>query len=136
MEAGTGEQWLIDCTIAARNVLPVGEYYLTHAPQAPYFVGTIKYPNGGYITIHQAVGHLIDWYNVQFYNQGDTKYDSYQELFYLSSGYFPNTAVKNIYELGVPLKKIVVGKPVTQADVMNSGLVSPSDLGTWAKQAK
>jgi len=33
MWKGTAEQWLIDCTIAARKVLPKSEgYYLTHAP--------------------------------------------------------------------------------------------------------
>ncbi len=32
MEAGTGEAWLIACTKAIREVLPVGEYLLTHAP--------------------------------------------------------------------------------------------------------
>lgn len=77
MEAGTGEQWLIDCTIAIRNILPVGEYYLTHAPQAPYFIGSPRYPNGGYVKVHEEVGDLIDWYNTQFYNQGNSQYNSY-----------------------------------------------------------
>ena len=136
MEAGTGEQWLIDCTLAVRAVLPVGEYYLTHAPQAPYFIGSPRYPNGGYVKIHQEVGHLIDWYNVQFYNQGNSQYNSYDELFVYSTGSFPGTAVKNINEdAGVPLEKIVVGKPATAADVMNTGLSDPNDLGEWGAQA-
>jgi len=36
---------------------------------------------------------------------------------------------------GIPSNKIIIGKPATSKDVMNTGLVSASDLGTWAKQA-
>jgi chitinase len=68
MNQGLGEDWLIRCTRAIRVVLPKGEYILTHAPQAPYFKGKPKYPNGGYVTVNDEVGDLIDWYNVQFYN--------------------------------------------------------------------
>jgi len=35
MEAGKGEQWLIDFTIALRKVIP--DHIITHCPQAPYF---------------------------------------------------------------------------------------------------
>jgi chitinase len=44
------------------------EYILTHAPLAPWFTPS-KYPGGAYLKIHQTVGSLIDWYNVQFYNR-------------------------------------------------------------------
>jgi len=63
MDRGIGEQWIITCTKAIRQVLPQGLYLHTHAPQAPYFIGTRFYTYGGYITIHQQVGNLIDWYN-------------------------------------------------------------------------
>jgi len=67
---------------------------LTHAPQAPYFIGKRYYINGGYITVHEAVGDMIDWYNVQFYNQGDTEYKNYTTLFIHSEGSkFNHTAV-------------------------------------------
>lgn len=33
------------------------------------------------------------------------------------------------------MQKIVVGKPVTQADVKNTGLVSLTDLGAWCTRA-
>lgn len=81
LEHGKGEDWLIRCTKAIRLVLPVGQYVLSHAPQAPYFMGTSKYPNGAYLTVDKEVGHLIDFYNVQFYNQGSSTYDSYETLF-------------------------------------------------------
>ena len=69
MKAGTAVQWLIDCTIAIREKIPASEgYILTHAPQAPYFVGDAVYPDDAYLEVNRQVGHLIDWYNVQFYN--------------------------------------------------------------------
>lgn len=44
------------------------EYILTHAPLAPWFTPTM-YSGGGYLKIHQTVGNLIDWYNIQYYNR-------------------------------------------------------------------
>jgi hypothetical protein len=72
---------------------------------------------------------LIDFYNVQFYNQGDTHYDTYEGLFLNSGGFFTGTAVKEIISRGIPPKKIVVGKPVTPADATNSGYMESGILG-------
>jgi len=44
-----------------------GGYIITHAPVAPWF--SPIYPNGAYLTVHEQVGSLIDWYNIQFYNR-------------------------------------------------------------------
>lgn len=110
---------------------------MTHAPQAPYFIGQPRYPHGAYVAVHAAVGDLIDWYNVQFYNQGNSQYNTYQELFVHSTGSFPGTAVKNIHEdAGVPLEKIVIGKPVGPGDATNTGLVDALSLGQWAAQGR
>lgn len=109
-------------------------HIISHAPQGPYFKSEY-YPKGGYVTVNKEVGNLIDFYNVQFYNQGDTKYNSYDELFIKSSGFFSGTAVKEIIARGVPSNKIVVGKPAAQMDVMNTGLVSATDLGAWTSRA-
>lgn len=37
---------------------------------------------------------------------------------------------------GVPSNKIVVGKPATMADVVNTGYVNPNNLGKWLGQFK
>jgi hypothetical protein len=79
---------------------------------------------------------MIDFYNIQFYNQGSTKYDSYQELFTQSTGVFSGTSVKEIMNRGIPREKIIVGKPATPGDVMNTGYVDSAQLGQWAAQAK
>jgi chitinase len=66
MNNGLGEAWLIAFTRQLRSIIP--GYIITHAPQAPYFCKEC-YKNGGYITVHEQVGDLIDFYNIQFYNQ-------------------------------------------------------------------
>lgn len=66
---GKAEQWLIDYTNALRQELPSGQYILTHAPVAPWF-SKAAYKSGAYVTIDQKAGDSIDWYNIQFYNQG------------------------------------------------------------------
>ena len=66
-QSGTGEAWLITLTKTLRQLLP--NAIITHAPQGPYFAGTSIYPKGGYIAVDQAVGSMIQFYNVQFYNQ-------------------------------------------------------------------
>ena len=91
MEAGLGEDWLIEFTKAYRVESP--DTILAHAPQAPYFSGTY-YKNNGYNKVNQQVGSMIDFYFVQFYNQVGTKYDSYNQLFIQATGGdFPGTSV-------------------------------------------
>lgn len=114
-----------------RSLLP--NHLITHAPQAPYFKKKF-YKNGAYITVNSLIGSTIDFYNVQFYNQGDTKYNSYNLLFVNSSGYFPGTSVKEIVARGVPAKKIIVGKPVTSLDA-GSGWMDLTILGDASLKA-
>ena len=63
--SGPAVQWLITLTKELRNNLPYPDYTITHAPQAPYF-------NIGYHKVWYAIkdDNNIDWFNVQFYNQG------------------------------------------------------------------
>jgi len=87
---------------------------ITHAPQAPYFSASYykKFGVDTYIDLHKRIGDKIDWYNIQFYNQGDSRYDTYDSLFNKSIGTFPDTAFKEILK-SIPLEKLVIGKPVT-----------------------
>ena len=129
---GKATQWLIDLTKSLRKELPAPDYIITHAPLAPWF-NTDIYKDGGYTRIHKEVGGLIDWYNVQFYNQGT--YDTCQSLLYNSGSVFPKTSVFEINKYyGVPLTKLVVGKPAVAGDADN-GFMKPSVLGGCLKQA-
>ena len=78
---------------------------------------------------------MIDFYFVQFYNQGDTQYNTYDGLFIKATGTFAGTSVKEIASRGVPLQKIVVGKPLTEIDATNTGFVNQTVLGQWTLKA-
>ncbi|KAG6890328.1 hypothetical protein C0995_009535 [Termitomyces sp. Mi166 len=104
-DGGKAEAWLISFTTQLRAQLPSGTYIITHAPVAPWFSPSM-WPGGGYLEVDSSVGKLIDWYNVQFYN--------------------PN---------GVPLSKLVIGKPATASDA-NNGFMSTSTLASCLKTAK
>ncbi len=75
------------------------------------------------MTVHQKVGNTIDFYNVQYYDQGTNKYDTYQTLFEQSGSVYSGTSVQEIIKRGVPSKKLVIGKPVGMSDSANTGWV-------------
>ena len=121
----SGENWLITLTTVLRQNLKPGAI-ITHAPQAPYF-GVGAYPKGAYLTVDQAVGSMIDFYNVQFYNQGKGMYETPQNLFNVSGGCCPGTSVNEIIAAGIPSDKVVLGKPAIKQDA-HSGLMDPATL--------
>ncbi|KAJ7890924.1 glycoside hydrolase family 18 protein [Mycena olivaceomarginata] len=132
--AGTAVAWLSTFTRALRAQLPQGQYILTHAPVAPWFSPGL-WPGNGYLGVNSAVGSLIDWYNVQFYNQGVTEYTTCAGLLTASSNTWPQSSVFQIAANGVPLNKIVIGKPATGADATN-GFMDPATLSSCLAQAK
>eukprot|EP01084_Bolivina_argentea_P259582 438047_1 len=113
-----GESWLCQLTNALRSNSNMNGKKITHAPQAPYFMGSQngQYPRGGYNKVHRDCGSNIDWYNTQFYNQGSTSYNSYNGLFHNSIGWSSQSAVYEIMNgaspdrVSVPAEKIIVGK--------------------------
>jgi chitinase len=109
---GSAEKWLVDFTKALRAKLPQPKYIITHAPLAPWFSAE-KYKSGAYLTVDKQVGSMIDWYNLQFYNQGPTEYTTCAGLFDKSSSQYPKTSVFEIAASGVNINKLVVGKPAT-----------------------
>jgi len=131
-------KWIADVTNAARSTLGSGGI-ITHAPQAPYFgpigsTNTWTGPTGGFTSVYQQAPS-INFFLVQFYNQGATCYVDYSGLFTTSCGVFPSTALGQINQAGVPLTKLVVGKYVTPADASN-GWVSPADLNRFFATAR
>lgn len=131
---GKAEQWLITFTQQLRNQLPAGQFIITHAPVAPWFSPS-KWGGGGYLKVHNTVGSLIDWYNIQFYNQGTSEYTTCANLLTSSSSTWPQTALFQIAASGVPLSKLVIGKPANSGDA-NSGFMSTSTLAGCVSQAK
>ena len=124
-QRGTGEDWLITLTKTLRANLPA-DAIITHAPQAPYFSKGL-YPKNAYLTIEKTIGDMIDFYNVQFYNQGVGIYDNPQSLFNVSGGWCPGSSINEMITAGIPSSKIILGKPATTADGSN-GWMSAADL--------
>lgn len=132
---GKAVPWLVTLTKTLRQHLPKGQYILTHAPQAPYFGSKCQW-GGGYSKIEKQVGSLIDMYLVQTYNQGAGMYDSCQSLLHSSGNACPGSSIFEIHEKeNVPLNKLVVGKPATQADA-STGYMAPKDLGKCLGKAR
>ena len=143
MEAGTAVPWLIEMMDAmVKKFKATGKkYIITNAPQAPYFIDG-KYPQN-YVAFHKSllsdgttVGDNIDSYLVQFYNQGSSTYSSYTSLFETSDGWSYGTSVKEIANKGIPMSKIVIGKPITQADAANTGYVPTGELASILQTAR
>eukprot|EP01084_Bolivina_argentea_P079120 143581_1 len=137
---GKGEYWLANLTSTMRANLPSSSI-ITHAPQAPYFMGSQQYAAGGYLYVDDVVGDDIDWYNVQFYNQGSSDYTTFNTLFVSSDGWATKSSVYQMIlgdnDLGIKISsdKIVVGKPVTQGDADNTGYVTANNLKTIFSEA-
>ncbi|KAF9475014.1 glycoside hydrolase [Pholiota conissans] len=131
---GKAEAWLVSFTTQLRKQLPAGSFILTHAPVAPWF-SPGKFGGGAYLTVDSKVGSLIDWYNVQFYNQGSSEYTTCSGLLTTSSSTWPQSALFQIANSGVPLSKLVIGKPGIASDASN-GFISPSALAGCVEQAK
>ncbi|KAI5481514.1 glycoside hydrolase [Pseudohyphozyma bogoriensis] len=88
------------------------------------------YPNGAYLTVHKSVGSLIDWYNIQFYNQGASLYATCSTTLTEATG-IPGTSVFEIIASGIPSSKIVIGKPATGlTSDANNGFI---DYSAWAE---
>lgn len=137
--SGNAETWLSDFTTELRKQLPQGQYLLTHAPVAPWFTtNTTRYPQGAYRTVQSRVGNLIDFYNVQFYNQGSDYSTCPSLLTRSASGTFHNTSLFEIADpknAGVDLDKLVIGKPTVAGDATN-GFLNLTTLSTCLQQAK
>jgi hypothetical protein len=133
--------WIIDATIAARRILGPDKI-ISHAPQAPYF-GPITNNSGywsgslgGYSLVEKSTSE-VDYYLIQFYNQGLTCYTTFQGLFTQSSfdcPMFPGTSINEIASYGIPLYKIINGKYTTIYDGAN-GWIDPNQLGSMNNQA-
>merc|ERR1712110_316684 len=94
-----------------------------------------RWKGGGYLRVHKEVGDLIDWYNIQFYNQGDENYGTCDNLFNKANPEWPETSVFEIAGNGIPLEKLVVGKPGRAKKDATNGFVDPKMLGACAKDA-
>jgi chitinase len=132
--------WLVSFSKALRSHLPSGQYLLSHAPVAPWLTDSKDaYPGGSYLDVTLRAGDAIDFLNMQFYNQ-DNLYSSCNHIVKASpSGSYPHTSISEIHKNGVPLEKLVIGKPALASDADGSGdqgFMSGSSLQQCVNQAK
>ena len=124
-QKGIAEEWLVKFTTKLRGELPTK--IISHSPYAHFFDES-RFQNGGYVKVNQAVGNLIDFYNVRFYDLGDS-YQQYYSLFFISGPKTRlGTSVREITLKGLDLSKIVIGKPVSSKNI---GFVEPGRLGNF-----
>jgi len=124
-------QWLTDATNAARSILG-SDAIITHAPQSPYF--NIEFANGYYDFYMQTPRPSIDYFLIQYYNQGATYLD-YQTQFINDDNYHPDTAVAQLISRGLPKEIIIVGKLMQSTDGQSASWVSPQIIAQWVVQA-
>jgi len=129
---GSMQQFLIECSQAARDILG-DEKLISHAPQGPY-LGSWAGPSLGYTFVMTNHLGLIDFLNIQFYNQGSDQYVDYSGLFLKADGWTSETAVLEMIQNGVEASQIVVGKPIGPVGFASNGYVDPNDLNSWTCQ--
>ncbi|KAH9932818.1 chitinase [Epithele typhae] len=130
---GAAETWVTTFTQTLRGKLPVGQFILSHAPLAPWLAPNAQFGGGAYVTINKNVGDQIDFYNIQFYNQG--LYADCDGLINTAGAPFNGSALLEIPANGFDINKLVIGKPGAESDATN-GFIDPATLGTCVAQAK
>ncbi|KAJ7576826.1 glycoside hydrolase family 18 protein, partial [Mycena floridula] len=129
---GSAEAWVTTLTKTLKAGLPAGSI-LSHAPQGPWFSNDFS-KGGGYLKVDKDVGALIDWYNIQYYNQGETSYTTCDNMLN-SSPDFPGTAIFELVKAGIPMDKLVIGKPGSKT-AANNGYMDTETLADCVQQAK
>lgn len=120
----TSLPWLAAATNAASQYASENQKSLiiSHAPQAPYFHAQGQ---AGYGQLEAMTQGCINFYNIQYYNQGNDAYqayDTFNKIFPKTyDGAANNTAIESISANGIPGEKLIVGKPITSADVGSAG---------------
>lgn len=114
---------------------------ISHAPQAPYF-----HQFEGYAKLEELTAGKVDYYNIQYYNQGAYAYQAYEDFSSIFDieylGVSNETSVKSIITQDspkVPFEKVVIGKPITKDDVGSSnstGYIPTGALVDILNQAK
>lgn len=126
--------FLVDLSEALKKQLPSGQNFVTHAPQAPYFYGGAAGTfTQIYVDVAKNAGDAIDLYNIQYYNNpwyvGDTAEQETGKVagvIQVGGTTFPSS-IMGIAATGVPMSKLILGKPTTQ-DNAGSGYLTSGDI--------
>ncbi|KZK89552.1 Glycosyl hydrolases family 18 [Pseudovibrio sp. Ad5] len=121
--------FLIDLSKALKSKLPEDQNFVTHAPQAPYFYGGAGYLQV-YVDVAKNAGDTVDLYNIQYYNNqwyvGETAEEETGKVAGtepVGGSTFPSSII-GIASTGVPISKLILGKPTTLQNVVGSAAVN------------
>ncbi|AUG51542.1 chitinase [Thalassospira marina] len=107
--------FLSGLTRKLRAGLPAPQYIITHAPQPPYF--DASFHGGTYMQVMKQVGTLIDYLNIQYYNNGDfvgtTGSEQAEKVAGTTGSPAFATSIVGLVAQGLPVEKLLVGKPTT-----------------------
>lgn len=78
----------------------------------------------------ERYGVVLTAARFRFYNQDNSKYDTFETAFVKSAGWANETSVCEIAALGVDVDKLLLGKPVGAGDAANTGYVPLPALAT------
>ena len=122
--------WCVTATTTAYNLMPPGSI-ITHAPQAPFFV----FSNfaSGYTQIAMQIDSILFALLIQYYNQG-TAYLDYAGQF-IEEVQQPQSAIAGLVAQGLPIGKLVIGRPIDAPDAGGGGYVDPAVIHQWFVQA-
>ncbi|KZK80481.1 Glycosyl hydrolases family 18 [Pseudovibrio sp. W64] len=121
--------FLADLSKALKSKLPEDQNFVTHAPQAPYFYGGAGYLQV-YVDVAKNAGDTVDLYNIQYYNNqwyvGETAEEETGKVAGtepVGGSTFPSSII-GIASTGVPISKLILGKPTTLQNVVGSAAVN------------
>ncbi|KZK99111.1 glycosyl hydrolase family 18 protein [Pseudovibrio sp. Ad26] len=121
--------FLVDLSKALKSKLPEDQNFVTHAPQAPYFYGGSGYLQV-YVDVAKNAGDAVDLYNIQYYNNqwyvGETAEEETGKVAgteLVDGSTFPSSII-GIASTGVPISKLILGKPTTLQNVIGSVAVN------------
>lgn len=132
-------QFLIDLSKALKSKLPSDQNFVTHAPQAPYFYGGAPGTfTQVYVDVAKGAGDDVDLYNIQYYNNawyvGATAEEETGKVagtVPVDGQTFPSSII-GITSTGVPISKLILGKPTTSTNVVgapaDNGYLSEDDI--------
>ncbi|OKH88611.1 glycosyl hydrolase family 18 protein [Thalassospira sp. TSL5-1] len=107
--------FLVNLTKKLRAGLPAPQYIITHAPQPPYF--DHAFYGATYMEVMRQAGDAIDYLNIQYYNNPDYVGDDGKEQAAKVAGTIGTpsyrTSIVGLVEQGLPVEKLLVGKPTT-----------------------
>jgi chitinase len=135
-------QWLANLSLYTRqaaNAANLPFFQISHAPQGPYFSPAWAGANGGYMAVEKMLPpNVVDFYNIQYYNQGGDTYTTYNNIFVQGStnrtSLVYGTAVAELIAAGMDSNKIVVGKPYWESDA-GDGYTPCASLAAMGKKA-